>query len=129
MNTLNFSLGGKKVNLGIFGSIDIPKVTFGISGVKPPVIPSLKYLARGGFLGEGESAVVGEKRPEMLTVVGGKAFVQPIGGIQPGDRMGGDTFNLTLNVYQQPGEDIETMTDRIEDALTRVINRRRAAFA
>lgn len=91
---------------------------------------AIGHLATGGFLNEGQSAIVGEYRPERLSVVNGHAFVQPIGGIQPGDRFGGNnTYNNTINIYQQPGEDIDVLTERIETVLTRVQKQREAAFA
>ena len=91
---------------------------------------NIQRLATGGYLNEGQSAIVGEYRPERLSVVNGHAFVQPIGGIQPGDRFGGNnTYNNTINIYQQPGEDIDVLTERIETVLTRVQKQREAAFA
>lgn len=42
----------------------------------------IPYLAKGGILSRG-SAVVGEAGPELLTLTGGKAVVQPLGGNGP----------------------------------------------
>ncbi len=44
-----------------------------------PNIPSIAYLANGGILSSG-SAVVGEAGPEILTVSGNQAMVQPLTG-------------------------------------------------
>lgn len=45
-------------------------------------VGSIPYLAKGGILSRG-SAVVGEAGPELLTLTGGKAMVQPLGGNGP----------------------------------------------
>ena len=45
-------------------------------------VGSIPYLAKGGILSQG-SAVVGEAGPELLTLTGGKAVVQPLGGNGP----------------------------------------------
>ena len=44
-----------------------------------PTISKIAYLAKGGILNDG-TAVVGEAGPEILTVTGGKAMVQPLSG-------------------------------------------------
>ena len=44
-----------------------------------PLISNIAYLATGGILADGTS-VVGEAGPEILTVSGGKAVVQPLSG-------------------------------------------------
>lgn len=63
-------------------NIDTPdwmKETFGIDniGFNIPNIPSIPYLAKGGILSSG-SAIVGERGPEMLTMMGNHAIVQPL---------------------------------------------------
>lgn len=45
-------------------------------------VGSIPYLASGGILSSG-SAVVGEAGPELLTLTGGKAVVQPLSGNGP----------------------------------------------
>lgn len=45
-------------------------------------VGSIPYLAKGGILSQG-SAVVGEAGPELLTLTGGKAVVQPLSGNGP----------------------------------------------
>lgn len=45
-------------------------------------VGNIPYLAKGGILSRG-SAVVGEAGPELLTLTGGKAMVQPLGGNGP----------------------------------------------
>ena len=45
-------------------------------------VGSIPYLAKGGILSSG-SAVVGEAGPELLTLTGGRAVVQPLSGNGP----------------------------------------------
>lgn len=45
-------------------------------------VGSIPYLAKGGILSQG-SAVVGEAGPELLTLTGGRAVVQPLSGNGP----------------------------------------------
>lgn len=57
----------------------------------------LKFFAKGGTLGNGGTAIVGEAGPEILTVSGGRATVTPLtnGGSAPVT----NTANLTVNLY------------------------------
>lgn len=72
------------INLLIEGlnglGLDMPEWMGGGSW-KPniPKIPNIPYLAKGGILTQG-SAVVGEAGPEILTMSGGNAVVQPLTG-------------------------------------------------
>ena len=72
-------------------------------GVNIPMIPELghiAYLAKGGILAAG-SAIVGERGPELLSMIGGKAQVTPLtGGTR--DRVApvsGGEYTQTLNFY------------------------------
>lgn len=65
---LNSAIGG--VNMLIGGLNKIPGVNIGTIGTIP-------LLAKGGTVWSG-SAIVGEAGPELLTVEGGKAVVQPL---------------------------------------------------
>lgn len=76
-------------------------------GVYIPQIPELskiEYLAKGGIL-EAGSAIVGEKGPELLSLVNGKARVTPLtnsgGGAQntAASAAGVGGYNQTLNFY------------------------------
>ena len=64
-------------------SFDVPDWVPGIGGeswgFNLPNIPDIPYLAKGGILSRG-SAIVGEAGPELLTLAGGKAIVQPLTG-------------------------------------------------
>lgn len=86
----------------------------------------LKYLAKGGILGEGQRALVGEFAPEYLTVRNGRAVVTPIKGVE---RFGGNSITNNFNIYQREGESAEQLARRIEEILTRQQNQRKAAFA
>jgi len=50
-------------------------------GFSIPLIGKIPYLAKGGILSSG-SAIVGEQGPELLTMMGGRAMVQPLSGNQ-----------------------------------------------
>lgn len=65
---INSAIGG--VNTLIRGLNKIPGVSIGQIG-------NIPFLANGGILRSG-SAVVGDAGPELLTVTGGKAVVQPL---------------------------------------------------
>lgn len=62
-------------------SVDIPSWVPGVGGkhfgLNLRHLSNIPYLAKGGVLSEG-SAIVGEKGPEMLTMAGNKAVVQPL---------------------------------------------------
>lgn len=60
-------------------------------------IPNMPYLATGGILAQG-SAVVGEAGPEILTVSGSKAVVQPLSGSATAGRGLSDIIGL-MNTY------------------------------
>ena len=86
----------------------------------------LKYLAKGGILGEGQRALVGEFAPEYLTVRNGRAVVTPIKGAE---RFGGNTITNNFNIYQREGENMEQLAQRINDILVRQERQRRVALA
>lgn len=63
-------------------------------GLDIPNIGNIPYLASGGVVTNGNSAVVGESGAELLTVQGGRAIVQPLGRQMPTI-----TMNNTFNGY------------------------------
>ena len=69
ISLINGAIGG--INKLIAGVNKIPGVNVGTIGTIP-------YLANGGVLSQG-SAIVGEAGPELLTMAGSKAVVQPLG--------------------------------------------------
>lgn len=55
----------------------VPMIGGNQFGFNIPTIPTIPYLAKGGVLTQG-SAIVGEAGPELLTLSGGNAVVQPL---------------------------------------------------
>lgn len=79
---LNMAIGAVNSMISGFNSIgfDLPEWLGGGSWHPDiPTISKIAYLAKGGILTSG-TAVVGEAGPEILTVTGGKAMVQPLTG-------------------------------------------------
>lgn len=102
------SLGGKK-----FG-FDLDKVNF----------TKLPYLAKGGILYNG-SAVVGEAGPELLTVMGNKAKVEPL------TQSTSTTTNMgaiNIYVYSSPGQDVRELAELVSEKINDSVNRKGAAF-
>ena len=89
-------------------------------------VGSIPYLANGGILSRG-SAVVGEAGPELLTLTGGKAVVQPLGGssVVNNRNLGG----VSITVYGAPGQDVDALADAIMDKMQAAVDRREAVFA
>lgn len=94
--------------------------------IKEAQFNRIKYLASGGILGNGGTAIVGEYAPEMLRVVNGRAVVTPLSST-PG-RMGG-TVNNTFNVYAQPGQDARQIAAEVQRIMVREARQRGAAYA
>ena len=86
----------------------------------------IPYLANGGILSRG-SAVVGEAGPELLTLTGGKAVVQPLGGssVVNNRNLGG----VSITVYGAPGQDVDALAEVIMDKMQAAVDRREAVFA
>ncbi len=115
LNSLHFSipdwvpfLGGKSFGLNLRHVGRIP------------------YLAKGGILSRG-SAVVGEAGPELLTLTGGKAVVQPLGGSSVVNNRSLGGVNIT--VYGAPGQDVDALAEVIMDKMQAAVDRREAVFA
>ena len=77
---------------------------FGVN-VKIPELSHIAYLAKGGIL-EAGSAIVGEKGPELLSLMNGKARVTPLtdssGGHSAAETSASAmNYNQTLNFYTQ----------------------------
>lgn len=89
-------------------------------------VGSIPYLANGGILSRG-SAVVGEAGPELLTLTGGKAVVQPLGGssVVNNRNLGG----VSITVYGAPGQDVDALAKVIMDKMQAAVDRREAVFA
>nr|DAI00123.1 MAG TPA: tail tape measure protein [Caudoviricetes sp.] len=89
-------------------------------------VGSIPYLANGGILSRG-SAVVGEAGPELLTLTGGKAVVQPLGGSSVVNNRSLGGVNIT--VYGAPGQDVDALVEVIMDKMQAAVDRREAVFA
>lgn len=63
-----------------------------------PNIGKIAYLAKGGILSAG-SAIVGERGPELLSMIGGKAQVTPLSSDSMNRVAGGGEYNQTINIY------------------------------
>lgn len=93
-------------------------------GFNLPHVGHIAYLAKGGILSEG-SAVVGEAGPEILTMTGRGAVVQPLTNNTTNRNYGG----VTLNVYGAAGQSVEELADIIMDEIANATARQEAAFA
>ena len=89
-------------------------------------VGSIPYLANGGILSRG-SAVVGEAGPELLTLTGGKAVVQPLGSSSVVNNRSLGGVNIT--VYGAPGQDVDALAEVIMDKMQAAVDRREAVFA
>lgn len=87
-------------------------------------VNKIAYLAQGGILDSG-SAIVGEAGPELLTMAGGKAVVQPLTNNTTNQNYGG----VTLNIYGAPGQNIEQLAEIIMDEIGNATRRQEAALA
>ena len=107
-------------------SVDLPDwLGGGHIGFSLPTIGKIPYLARGGILSQG-SAIVGEAGPELLTVSGSRAIVQPLTS---------QTTNNTasfgnINVYVTTSSDDPEQTAReIGEELQAQMQRKGMVFA
>ena len=87
-------------------------------------IGKVPYLAKGGTLYQG-SAVVGEAGPELLTMMGNRAIVQPLTNQTTNtNNLGG----LTINVYGAPGQDVSELADLVADKIQAAVQRQEAVY-
>ena len=90
-----------------------------------PTIGNVPYLAKGGVLSQG-SAVVGEAGPELLTMTGSSAVVQPLTKATTNNSyMGG----LTVNVYGAPGQSEEELAELVAEKIQDDVDKKGAVFA
>lgn len=87
-------------------------------------IGKIAYLAQGGILEKG-SAMVGENGPELLTMLGNRAMVQPLTNNTTNNSYGG----ITLNVYGAAGQDVHELAEIIMDEIGNATRREAAAWA
>ena len=93
-------------------------------GINIPTIGKIPYLASGGVLSQG-SAVVGEAGPELLTMMGTKAVVQPLtASTTTNTNLGG----VNIVVYGAPGQDVRELADIIMDEMQSATMRKGAVW-
>ena len=92
-------------------------------GINIPTIGKIPYLASGGVLSQG-SAVVGEAGPELLTMMGTKAVVQPLTASTTNTNLGG----VNIVVYGAPGQDVRELADIIMDEMQSATMRKGAVW-
>ena len=93
-------------------------------GINIPYIPKIPYLAKGGILSQG-SAIVGEAGPELLTMMGNRAMVQPLTSSTTNQtNLGG----VNITVYGAPGQDVRALADIIMDEMQSATERKAAVF-
>jgi hypothetical protein len=68
---------------------------------------------------------VGEAGAELLTMVGGRAVVQPLTNNTTNHNLGG----VNVTVYGAPGQDVRQLADIIMDEIQSATERRGAVFA
>ena len=85
----------------------------------------IPYLAKGGILQKG-MAVVGEAGPELLTMMGNRAMVQPLTSqTQNTTNLGG----VNVTVYGAPGQDVRELASIIMDEMESATQRKKAVYA
>lgn len=87
-------------------------------------IGKIPYLAKGGTLYQG-SAIVGEAGPELLTMMGNRAIVQPLTNQTTNT---GYLGGLTVHVYGAPGQDVRELADLVADKIQAAVQRREAVY-
>lgn len=89
-------------------------------------IPRIPMLANGGILSSG-SAIVGERGPELLSVQGNQARVQPL--TNNTNNYTSSLGSVVINVYGSEGQDINDLADVISNKIANEYERTRMAFA
>lgn len=126
---LNGAIGG--INKLIQGlnkiRFDVPDWVPGFGGksfgINIGTIGKIPYLAKGGILSQG-SAVVGEAGPELLTMMGSRAMVQPLTSQQKTTNVGG----INMYVYGAPGQDVNKLADIVEARLETKYQQKAAVY-
>lgn len=124
---LNGAVGAINSLIGGLNSISftMPKwLGGGHFGLSIPYIPNIPYLAKGGILSQG-SAIVGEAGPELLTMMGNRAMVQPLTNNTTNQT---DLGGVNITVYGAPGQDVRALADIIMDEMQNATERKAAVF-
>ena len=88
-----------------------------------PTISKIPFLAKGGIVSSG-SAVVGEAGPELLTMMGNRAMVQPLTSQTKTASFGA----TNIYVYGAPGQNVNELAEIISQKLSHDVERKEAAF-
>lgn len=88
-------------------------------------VATIPLLASGGIMSKG-SAIVGDEGPELLTVSGGRAIVQPLSGNTTTNNT--NVGGVTLNIYGAPGQNVRELADIIMDEMQAVTDRKLAVW-
>ena len=126
---LNGAIGG--INKLIQGlnkiRFDVPDWVPGLGGksfgINIGTIGKIPYLAKGGILSRG-SAIVGEAGPELLTMMGSRAMVQPLTSQQKTTNVGG----INMYIYGAPGQDVNKLADIVEARLETKYQQKAAVY-
>lgn len=124
---LNGAVGAINSLIGGLNSISftMPKwLGGGHFGLSIPYIPNIPYLAKGGILSQG-SAIVGEAGPELLTMMGNRAMVQPLTSNTTNHT---DLGGVNITIYGAPGQDVRALADIIMDEMQNATERKAAVF-
>nr|DAL99728.1 MAG TPA: minor tail protein [Caudoviricetes sp.] len=127
ISLLNGAIGAINSLIGGLNSISFTMPSWlggGHFGINIPYIPNIPYLAKGGILSQG-SAIVGEAGPELLTMMGSRAMVQPLTSSTTNQtNLGG----VSITVYGAPGQDVRALADIIMDEMQSATQRKAAVF-
>lgn len=93
-------------------------------GINIGTIGKIPYLAKGGILSQG-SAIVGEAGPELLTMMGSRAMVQPLTSQQKTTNVGG----INMYIYGAPGQDINELADIVEARMETKYQQKAAVYS
>ncbi len=88
-------------------------------------IGKIPYLAKGGVLSQG-SAIVGEAGPELLTMQGNSAIVQPLTNqTSKTTNFGG----VNMYIYGAPGQSVDELADIISDKINNEVLQKEVAWS
>lgn len=89
-------------------------------------VSTIPLLAGGGIVSRG-SAIVGDAGPELLTMMGGRAVVQPLTSSTTNNtntNLGG----VTINVYGAAGQNVRELAEIVMDEMQAATDRKAAVF-
>lgn len=128
---LNMAIDGINSLIGGLNKIHIdlpdwlPLVGGKSFGINIPKIPNIPLLAKGGVLTQG-SAIVGEAGPELLTVAGNQAIVQPL---TTQNTQNTNLGGVNIFVYGSPGQDVNELAEIVSEKISEQTARKGAVFS